>query len=88
MIQAAPALNRSALLSSSDMPVTLMTRSTPGISQRDVGRLLQGLAGAAHRGAFGQLQRDQQIALVVDRDEGGGDARQAPEAERRRRSGR
>ncbi len=54
----------------------LDARNFPG----DVRGPGQGLAGAPHGGAFGQLERDQQIALVVDRNEGGGNAGQAPDA--------
>ena len=44
--------------------------STPGVACEDVAHLLGDGVGALERGAVGQLDDDEEIALVLDRQEG------------------
>ena len=55
-------------------PLIEPTMSTPGVALQDVADLLGDRVGAFQRGAVGQLDDDEEIALVLDRQEGRGNA--------------
>ena len=55
-------------------PLIEPTMSTPGRALQDVAHLLGNRVGALQRGAVGQLDDDEEVALVLDRQEGRGDA--------------
>ena len=61
------------------MPLTVTTCSTPGTLAGDPLDLLQHRVGALLRGAVGQLRGNDQIALVLVRQERGRHARQPPD---------
>ena len=85
--KATPALARLARLSRMEMPLTVTTRSTPGTPPAIFGDLLHHRVGALFRRPVGQLHGNDQVALVLDRQERGRDARQPVDGDADEREG-
>ncbi len=62
----------------SDWPETPTVCATPGVSRASVSIRAMTRCGPLHRGRVGQLHVEQQIALVLLRDEAGGRADELP----------